>query len=260
MKAKEDYMETIEKAKHALSLYLNGIGKGKISEVIEEDMGESYIQHSTGVKTGKDGFKDFFEDFIKRNPQRDIQVVRTIVDRNFVFLNVFQNLNNGEAQWITSDIFRIDSNYRVIEHWDVIDSYEQTENDLIFGDFEIVDVAKTEQNKMMIRTFMTEVLQNQKYTLIDTYCDENIIQHSKLIQNKIENYVRYLITHSVEYDFIFKVIGQGNYVAAYSKVYIDQTPFAVFDVFKIVDGKIIEHWDNKEQIPSVEDLMNCGKF
>lgn len=38
-------------------------------------------------------------------------------DENFVFLHVHQFLNDGEAQWITADIFKSDDEGRIIEHW-----------------------------------------------------------------------------------------------------------------------------------------------
>ena len=108
---------------NARNLYLRGIRDGNIAEVHATYMGESYTQHSTGVRDGKEGFQQFFEDFFKRNPKRDIQIVRALEDGEFVFLHVHQNLNDGQAQWVTADIFRADEQGRIIEHWDVIDVY-----------------------------------------------------------------------------------------------------------------------------------------
>ncbi|HEL1557753.1 TPA: polyketide cyclase [Streptococcus suis] len=33
-----------------------------------------------------------------------------------------------------------------------------------------------------------------------------------------------------------------------------------FDIYRLKDGKIVEHWDNKEVTPDKKDLMNLGKF
>lgn len=51
------------------------------------------VKHSTGVKDGKEGFANFFTDFFKRNPKREIKIVRAFEDGNFVFLHVHQNLS-----------------------------------------------------------------------------------------------------------------------------------------------------------------------
>ena len=41
---------------------------------------------------------------------------------------------------------------------------------------------------------------------------------------------------------------------------IDGDAYAQYDIFRLENGKIVEHWDNKEVMPKVEDLTNRGKF
>lgn len=77
-----------KKLENAHNLYLRGIRDGEITEVLTQYMGETYTQHSTGVSNGKEGFSQFFTDFFKRNPKRDIQVVRSFSDGNYVFMQV----------------------------------------------------------------------------------------------------------------------------------------------------------------------------
>lgn len=36
--------------------------------------------------------------------------------------------------------------------------------------------------------------------------------------------------------------------------------FALFDIFRIEDGKIAEHWDVAEPVPPRAELANSGKF
>ncbi|NQM73662.1 SnoaL-like domain-containing protein, partial [Streptococcus suis] len=126
---------------NAKNLYLRGIRDGEIKEVHENYMGASYTQHSTGVPDEKEGFAAFFEDFFKRNPKREINIVRAIEDGNFVFVHVHQKLNDGAAEWVTADIFRSDENGCIVEHWDVIDAYPKTigQTDPIYADFELTD-------------------------------------------------------------------------------------------------------------------------
>lgn len=252
----------MNRAHHAVGLYVEGIGEGKINHVINHHMGDSYIQHSTGVKSGKEGFKEFFEEFIKKNPIREINVFFVLVDGKYVFLNVYQNLNNGEAQWITSDLFRLDESDRVVEHWDVIDTYTVEKNDLILGDFEILESGLDEirENKNTIRCFLTEVMQNRRYAKLGEYCSEDIVHHSKMINDGLPEYQKYIQENDIEYDFVFKIIGQGNFVIAYSQVLIGGSEYAVFDVFRLENRKVVEHWDNKEMVPKHEDLYNTGKF
>ncbi len=247
---------------NARNLYLRGICDGNIAEVHANYMGESYTQHSTGVRDGKEGFQQFFEDFFKRNPKRDIQIVRALEDGEFVFLHMHQNLNDGQAQWVTADIFRANEQGRIIEHWDVIDAYptDGAQSDPIFGDFELDLTAPAEDNKKTVRLFLTEVMQNGDYDRLNSYVDEGLIQHNQSIGQGSGAYLNYLRDNNVHYDFVFNVLSQGDYVVAYSQADIAGEKYALFDIFRLKDGKIVEHWDNKETVPPRSELVNWGKF
>ncbi len=247
---------------NAKKLYLRGIEDGEIKEVQDYYMGDTYTQHSTGVPDEKEGFAEFFTDFFKRHPKRKMHIVRAIEDENYVFVHVHQYLNEGEAQWITADIFKSDEQGRIIEHWDVIDAYpkEVKGPDPIYGDFTISDLDKAEENKKIVRRFLTEVLQNKEFQVFEEYVDEKLIQHNQNISQGAKAYKAYLLENEVSYDFIFKLMAQGNYVVAYSKVFIGKQDYAQFDIFRLEKGKIAEHWDNKEVMPNKYELTNLGKF
>lgn len=247
---------------NAKNLYIRGLQEGEIKEVQERYMGDTYTQHSTGVPDEKEGFAKFFEDFFKRHPKRKMNIVRALEDENFVFVHVHQYLNDGEAQWITADLFRSDEEGKIIEHWDVIDAYPEERRviDPIYGDFFLEEAEKTEENKKTVRRFLVDVLQNKEFAEFETYVSQDLIQHNGEIGQGGAAYKNYFIDKDVTYDFVFKVMGQGNYVVAYSKVAIEKQEYAQFDIYRLENGKIAEHWDNKEAMPNKYDLTNLGKF
>ena len=81
--------------KNAINLYIEGIQNGNAREAIAAYTGARYTQHSTGVADGQDGFIAFFEPFLERNPVREFKLVRALQDGRHVFVQVYQNLNNG---------------------------------------------------------------------------------------------------------------------------------------------------------------------
>ena len=254
-----------QRLENAKKLYLEGIRDGNI-EVVKKYSGDRYTQHSTGVGDGAQGFMDFFEGFIQRTNERDIQIIRAIEDGNFVFVHVFQDLDNGSARWVTADMFDTDENDKLIEHWDVIAAYEEPQetvsgNDMILGDFEIKDLAKTEENKALVRQYLVDVFQNGNHSALEKYISaEKYIQHNPLFPDGIEAVKQLLATQDFNYDFVFKVIGQGDHVVSYSKATSDGAELAVFDIYRIENGKIVEHWDNIEPIPPRSEWANTGKF
>lgn len=253
------------KLENAKKLYIEGIKEGKI-DVVKTYSGDRYTQHSTGVRDGADGFADFFKGFLERTTDRDIRVVRAIEDGSFVFLHVYQDIDNGSAKWVTTDMFDTDENDKLIEHWDVIAAYVEPEetvsgNDMVLGDFEIKDLDKTEQNKATVRSFIVDVFQNGNHDNVANYIsEETYINRNPHVPNGIGAVKQFLATQPFSYDFVFKVIGQGNYVVTYSKATLAGQELAVFDIFRLENGLIVEHWDNMEPIPPRSEWANTGKF
>jgi predicted SnoaL-like aldol condensation-catalyzing enzyme len=254
-----------KKLENARNLYLHGIGDGNI-ELVKEYTGDRYTQHSTGVRDGTEGFMEFFSGFMERTNSRDIQIVRAIVDGDYAFVHVFQNIDNGTAKWITTDLFNFDANDKIVEHWDVIAAYQEPQdtvsgNDMVLGEFDLTDLDKTEANKATVRLFMTDVFQNKNYAALDQYISsEQYIQHNPNMPNGIAAVRQFLQNQQVEYNFVFHTIGQGNYVATLSQVTLNGEALCVFDIFRLANGKIVEHWDNMEPIPPRTEWANTGKF
>ena len=49
-------------------------------------------------------------------------------------------------------------------------------------------------------------------------------------------------------------------MVSYGQTQIDGLAYARYHIFRLENGKIVEHWNNKEVMPKVEDLTNRGKF
>jgi predicted SnoaL-like aldol condensation-catalyzing enzyme len=255
-----------KKTDNAIGLYMLGIKEGRPKQAVAKYIGAAYKQHSTGVKDGKAGFVEFFEDFIKRCPKRDIQVVRTIEDGKYVFVHVLQTLNDGETQWVTADFFDTDENDRIIEHWDVISAYKATTpsgHTSIDGATMICDEDKTEANKQRVRDFILEVLCEKSPQNVDAYISNKcFIQHNERMPDGLESFKAMVMTKdkSLIYDEIVLLVGQGNFVASLCKASEKGEPYAQVDIFRIEDGFIVEHWDNAEPVPSKDQSVNSGKF
>ena len=255
-----------QKLENAKRLYLEGIRDGNAREAVTKYTGDRYTQHSTGVRDGVEGFVEFFEPFIKRNPIRDIRIVRGFVDGQYVFVHAYQSLNNGEVEWVTTDFFDTDENDKIIEHWDVIAAYTaetpsgHTSTD---GETEIKDLDKTEANKEVVRNLITDVLMRKAPHRIDEYISaETYIQHNPEVPDGLEHFKRLALVENppLLYQEIVLLVGQGNFVATLCKASWEGAPLAQVDIFRLEDGKVVEHWDNSEPVPPEEEWANSGKF
>lgn len=255
------------KVQNAVGLYTEGIRDGNVRAAVTKYTGDRYTQHSTGVRDGVEGFVEFFEPFVARNPVRDIQILRTLEDGRHVFVHAYQSLNHGEAEWVTLDFFDTDDNDRIVEHWDVIAKYSATTpsgHTSADGPTAITDLEATGANKTLVRSFIEDVLMDggnpgnaDRYISGDRY-----IQHNKDVADGLEAF-RELATaedRPLVYEEIVLLVGQGNFVAALCRARWKDTPYAQADLFRLENGFIVEHWDAAEPIGPPDTWVNSGKF
>lgn len=254
------------KINNAKALYMEGIRDGNAKEAVEKYTGARYTQHSTGVRDGKEGFLAFFEPFIKRNPIRDIEIVRSFEDGQYVFVHAYQSLNNGEAEWVTMDIFDTDEDDKIIEHWDVIAEFKgknASGRTQVDGATEITDLAKTEKNKAIVKAMLEDLLMpNGNIDNASQYVSENYIQHNNEVGDGLAPLIELLKAPNrpLWYHDIVLLIGCGNFVAALCRASYEEQEYAQIDLYRLENGLIVEHWDAAEPVPAKEDLANSGKF
>ena len=228
---------------------------------------ETYIQHNLAFPSGKEVLGGFFTG----EPSGiEVETVRAFADGDFVVLHSTYGgvWNNGVPQ-VAFDIFRFEDGL-IVEHWDNLqDIVTETASgrSQTDGPTEVIDLDKTDANKSLVEGFMADVLMGGAPEKITDYVStETYYQHNPAVADGLPALGEALQAMvdagtPMVYEESHLLLGQGNFVLTASEGQFLGNHVAFYDLFRIEDGLIVEHWDIIEQIPPQEEWKNDnGKF
>ncbi len=166
-------------------------------------------------------------------------------------------VRSGQKQ-VGLDVFRLEDRL-IVEHWGNLQDLEEANpsgRTMLDGPVEASDLEKTEENKALVERFVREILIRGRLDAIAGYFDgDAYVQHSPNVGDGVSSFVEELAGGGIpaRLEKLRLVRGQGDFVLAVSEGKLDGARVSSYDLFRVEDGFIAEHWDVIQAIPPVAE-------
>lgn len=242
-------MTNIEKAKALIGTFNSGDLK-----LADSLLASKYIQHNLAFADGRDAFIAAVAGLQQAPVKTTVKVIREFEDGDYVVLQVVYNFAGAE-EVVNFDVFRFE-NGLIAEHWD--NSQAKTKpnpsgHSQIDGDTNIVSNKNTEKTRKVVEGFIGDVLRGEHSEKLTSYFDgDKYIQHNVAIADGLSGLVAALGEMAkagiqMVYNRTFKVLACGDYALGMSEGTFGGKPTVYYDLFRVENGYIAEHWDVMEE-------------
>ena len=225
-----------------------------------------YIQHNLAVADGLSGFAEVMKMLPPGSAKASVK--RAFQDSEYVVLHTQYNFFGPKAGF---DVFRFEAG-KIVEHWDNLQEIapkNSSGRSQFDGPTEIVDFDKTEINKALVADFVNTILIQGNMAKIGHFIgpnDKDYLQHNPAVADGLSGLSAALSALAQQgmpmiYTKNHKILGSGNFILAISEGQFLNKHVAFYDLFRVDNGKIVEHWDTIEAIPEKALWKNTnGKF
>ena len=234
----------------------------------KELLAPGYIQHNLAFGTGADAFVAAVEGLAQAPVKTIVNNIRAFEDGDKVFLQTVYNFA-GAGEQVGFDVFRFDADGKIAEHWDNLADKaapNPSGHTQIDGTLEKKDVDKEETRKV-VAGFVGDVLRGENPDKLTSYFDgDKYIQHNTSIADGLSGLGAALEAMakqgiSMVYNKTHMVLADGDYALACSEGTFGGVPTTYYDLFRVENGFIAEHWDVMETLADKSTWANeNGKF
>jgi predicted SnoaL-like aldol condensation-catalyzing enzyme len=231
---------------------------------IDRFFSDSFVQHDPNIPDGTPGLKAFVAE-VANSPTSNVTIYRTVVDGELVMLHSkYQSLPGFSGPVIAFDLFRF-KNGRIVEHW----GGQTPEADpnpsghtQVDGPTAVVDRERTEANRNLVRTFKQVVTVELHFDRVDEFIDrDHYVQHASKVGDgvaRMKARVSDVVKPGATQVLVpRRYVAEGNFVLAIVEARTEP-PTANYDLFRVENGKIAEHWDVLSVIPPHNQRKNAN--
>ncbi|MDX3693349.1 nuclear transport factor 2 family protein [Streptomyces europaeiscabiei] len=242
---------------------LKGVFEDGDTAVVDRYVRPDYIQHNPLAPDGAETLKGLAAAVSGQFPDAVYGIERVVSQGDLVLVHSNVVLTPGTRGSAVFDIFRFQGG-RIAEHWDVAQEVPESSangNDM----FSTVSRPRTSEpgptwltsyNEKLVTKAFDRLLVRKDLSAIDTYWGPEYHQHNPNIPDGVAGVRAGLGAYFQQFPDLAvsrkRVIAEGDLVAVHSH-YVNapgERGQAVLDLFRVRNGKIVEHWDVLQDVPA----------
>ena len=238
------------------------IFRDRDSTAIDRFFSDQFVQHDPNIADGPSGLRAFVAEVMK-SPTTNITIYRTVVDSDIVMLHSkCEGWPGFSGPVITFDLFRFKSG-KIVEHWGgqtPETGPNPSGHTQVDGPTAVVDRERTETNRTLVRNFKQVVTVELSFDRVEEFIEgDHYIQHASKVGDGTARMKARI--SQVEKPGTAPVLtprrylAEGNFVLCLVEARTEP-PTANYDLFRVENGKIAEHWDVLSVIPPANRWKN----
>jgi predicted SnoaL-like aldol condensation-catalyzing enzyme len=240
------------------------IFRDRDSSAIDRFFSEPFVQHDPNIGDGLPGLRAFFTE-LSNSPATNVTIYRTVVDGDIVMLHSkYEGWPGSSEPVIVFDLYRFKDG-KIVEHWGGQtpetgpNPSGHTQGD---GPTAVVDRKQTEANRTLVRNFKQVVTVELRFDRVDEFIDgDHYVQHASKVGDgtaRMKARVSGVVKPGAAQVLIpRRYIAEGNFVLCLVEARTEPHT-ANYDLFRVENGRIAEHWDVLSVIPPQNRWKNAN--
>jgi len=240
------------------------IFRDRDTTALDRFFSDQFIQHDPNIADGLSGLRAFVTELTKSS-KSNVTIYRTVVDGDIVMLHSkYEGWPGFSGPVIAFDLFRFKDG-KIVEHWG--GQTPETGPNLsghtqVDGPTAVVDRNQTEANRTLVRNFKQTVTVELHFDRVGEFIDgDHYIQHASKVGDGTARMKARVSQVEKPGDTPVLIprryIADGNFVLCLVESRTEP-PTANYDLFRVENGKIAEHWDVLTVIPPRKQWKNAN--
>jgi predicted SnoaL-like aldol condensation-catalyzing enzyme len=208
---------------------------------------EPYRQHNPHVPDGLAALPPLLEQLESYDVKRVLGEGELVVTHSLA-------RGLGPTPMVVFDIFLV-RDERLVEHWDVMQPLAErtvsgrTQLDGPTEPAGPADPARTAASKEVVQGFLEQVIYGHQLAKLPTFINPaKYHQHNPMVGDGLDGFGAAMAQLAkqglkMEYRKTYRIIADGDLVFTHSEGEFAGRHVAFADLFRVEDGKIVEHWD-----------------